>query len=132
MSPTGDVLITIANYSQDAAAAFLAVSIAVMRMLLKKSPASGDAELVVSFVRVSTGVTRMARYSLCWMWIAGIPEVIFSSGQVSLGAGDLRAAASFVRYAGMLLLAGIGLSSWIGLSKKVACLQSGHAARDRE
>ncbi len=132
MSPTIDVLISIASYSQDAAAAFMMVSIAVMRILLKRSPAAGDEALDLSFVRVSKGVARMALYSFCWMCIAGMPEVLFSPRPVSPSAGDLGSAALFVRYSGMLLLAGIGLLSRAVLSKKIASLQSGHAARDRQ
>ncbi len=113
----GDVLIAINNYSHDAAAAFLAVSLAVLWLLSKNFPVSGDAALDVSFVNVYTGVARTARYSFCWLLIAGIPRAIFFRGYESPGI-------MVIKYAGMVLLAGIGLLSWARLSKKTGQLRS--------
>lgn len=114
-----DVLISINNYSHDAAAAFLAVSLAVLWLLSKNFPESGDAALDVSFVNVYTGVARTARYSFCWLLIAGIPRAIFFRGYESTGT-------MVIKYAGMVLLAGIGLLSWARLSKKTGQLRSKH------
>lgn len=113
----GDVLIAIINYSHDAAAAFLAVSLAVLWLLSKNFPVSGDAALDVSFVNVYTGVALTARYSFCWLLIAGITRAIFFRGYESLGI-------MVIKYAGMVLLAGIGLLSWARLSKKTGQLRS--------
>jgi len=113
----GDVLIAINNYSHDAAAALLAVSLAVVWMLSKNFPSSGDAALDFSFVRVYSGVARTARYSLCWLLIAGIPRAIFFREYES-------SRVMVIKYGVMVLLAGIGLLYWGRLSKKTGHLRS--------
>jgi hypothetical protein len=126
MSPIGDILITINNYSHDVAAAFLAVSLLVVRLLSKKYPASGDRVPEVSFVRACMGVTRIARYSLCWFLVAGVPRAIFFRQCESSRAGDLQIIAVVIQYAGVSALAGIGLFSWSRLSRKIGYLKSKH------
>ena len=114
-----DVLIAISNYSHDAAAAFLAVSLAVVWILSRNFPSSGDPALDVSFVRVYSGVARTARYSLFWLLIAGIPRAIFFCDYESSGV-------MAIKYGGMVLFAGIGLLTWGRLSKKTGHLRSKH------
>ena len=121
-----NILIAINNYSHDAAAAFLAVSLSVVRILSRNFPASGDAALDVSFVRVYSGIARTARYSLFWLLIAGIPRAIFFREYELSGAGDLQVPVMVIKYAGMVLLAGVGLLSWARLSKKTGHLTSKH------
>jgi len=114
-----DILIAANNYSQDAAAAFLAVSLAVVWILSRNFPSSGDPALDVSFVRVYSGVARTARYSLFWLLIAGIPRAIFFCDYESSGV-------MAIKYGGMVLFAGIGLLTWGRLSKKTGHLRSKH------
>jgi hypothetical protein len=115
----GDVLIAINNYSHDAAAAFLAVSLAVVWILSRDFPSSGDPALDVSFVRVYSGVARTARYSLFWLLIAGIPRALFFREYESSGV-------MVIKYGGMAFLVGMGLLSWGRLSKKTGHLRSKH------
>lgn len=115
----GDILIAIINYSHDAAAAFLGVSLAVLRILSRNYPASGDQALDVSFVHVYTGVARTAGYSFCWLLIAGIPRATLFRDYESSGI-------MVIKYAGMVLLVGIGLLYWASLSRKTGHLRSKH------
>ncbi len=112
-----DILISINNYSHDAAAAFLAASLAVVWILSRNFPSSGDPALDASFVLVYSGVARTARYSFCWLLIAGIPRAIFFREYESSGV-------MVIKYGIMALLAGIGLLSWGRLSKKTGHLRS--------
>ncbi len=114
-----DILISINIYSHDAAAAFLAVSLAVLWILSRNFPSSGDPALDVAFLRVYSGVSRTARYSLFWLLIAGLPRAIFFRDYESFGV-------IAIMYGGMVLFAGIGLLSWVRLSKKTGHLRSKH------
>lgn len=114
-----DILISINNYSHDAAAAFLAVSLAVLWILSRNFPSSGDPALDVSFVRVYSGVARTARYSLFWLLIASIPRAIFFRDYGSSWV-------MVIKYGGMVFLAGTGLLYWGRLSKKTGRLRSKH------
>jgi hypothetical protein len=130
MSPIGDIILTLSSYFHDAAAAFLVVGLAVVRILLKKYPVSGDAALEIVFVRVCISAARIVRYSFCWILVMGVPMAIFFKGRSSSGPGDLQTAAMAVKYAGMLFLAGIAFFSWSMLSKKVGFLKSKHTIND--
>jgi len=126
MSPIGDIVLTLNSYFSDVAAAFLAVGLAVVRILLKKYPASGDPALEVAFVRVCMSAARILRYSICWILVACVPMAIFFKGHGPSGPGDFQTAAMAIKYAGMLFLAGVAFFSWSMLSKKVGHLKSKH------
>jgi hypothetical protein len=126
MSPIGDIIRALNSCSYDAAAAFLAVGLVLVRTLLKKYPSSGDAALEGAFVRVSMSAARIVRYSICWIIVASVPMAIFFRGRSSAGPGDLQTAAMAVKYAGLLILSGIAFFSWSTLSKKVGYLKSKH------
>jgi hypothetical protein len=124
MSPIGDIILALDNYSCGIAAAFLVVALAVVRILLKKYPPSGDAALEVAFVRVCMSAARIIRYSICGIVVTGIPMAFFLKGRGLSAQGDLQGAAAAVRYAVMLFLSGIALFSWSRLLKKVGRLKS--------
>lgn len=130
MSPIGDIILTLHNYSLDVAAAFLVTALAVVRTLLKTNPPPGDAELEVAFVRVCMGAGRIIRYSIFWILATGVPAAIFFKGRGLPAQGDLWGAGAAVRYAGMLVLSVIAFFSWSRLSKKIGRLKSKHTLND--
>ncbi|GEM_PF-4263668 len=126
MDPIGDISLTLTGYSQAAAAAFLVVDIALVRMLLRKYPAPRDAALEAEFRRICMSAARIVGYSICWMVVTGVLMAFFPKGRGSSAQGDPRIPATAIKYAGMVLLAGTGLISWARLSKKTRQLRSKH------
>lgn len=115
------------NYSHDIATAFLAVSGATMWILSRKYQNPEDAEAETYFVKVFLSVTLIAKYSLLWILIAGVPRVIFyKQYEWSDMAGNLQVVAIIIKHIVMFLLVGTGLFYWSKLDKKVKILKIKH------
>ena len=113
------VLMTV-NYSHDIATALLAASGAAMWMLWKGYPAGADRATEHYFIRTYRGITRIAKDSLYWILLAGIPRVFFYMRyEWSDLAGDLQIVAVVIKHIVMFLLVGTGVYCWIRLGKRV-------------
>jgi hypothetical protein len=130
MGPTGDIILTLEVYSHDVAAAFLAVGLALVRILMKRYPAPGEAALEIPFLRVFAGATQILRYSICWIVVTGVPAAVFFTGRGLRAPGDLKSASMAIKYAGLLVLSVVVFLSWSRLSKKVGYLKSRHTIND--
>ncbi len=130
MGPLGDIILTLNSYSSDVAAAFLAVGLVLVRILLKTYPVSGDAASEAALVRLCMSLGRVVTYSICWILVAFIPMVIFFRGRGPSGPEDFRIGAAAVKYAGILALSAVALFSWSRLSKKVSRLESKRPIND--
>ena len=66
----------------------------------------------------------MAKYSLIYILVAGVPRVIFyEEYEWSRIAGDLQIVAIIIKHVVMFLLVGTGFYFWIKLGKKVRLLK---------
>jgi len=120
------------NYSHDIATAFLAVSGATMWILLRKYQNPEDVETGVYFVKIYRSVTSIAKYSLIWILLAGIPRIIFyRQYEWSDMAGNLQVVAIIIKHIVMFLLVGAGLFFWSRLDKKVKTLKMKHSLAGR-
>lgn len=120
------VLITI-NYSHDIATALLAASGAAMWLLWQKYPASATPATERYFINAYNGITRMAKDSLYYILIAGVPRVIFYMRyEWSDLAGRLQIVAVIIKHIVMFLIVGTGIFSWIRLGRRVKELKFKH------
>ena len=129
MSAIKDIFIMSITYSHDIATAILAVSGATMWILSRNYQISENAQTENYFIRAYQSVTKMAKYSLIYILVAGVPRVIFyKEYEWSSIAGDLQIVAIIIKHVVMFLLVGTGFYFWIKLGKKVRLLKQGTKA----
>lgn len=122
-----DVMITVSSYSHDIATAVLAACGATIWVLSKNVPLPQERDAALFFVRVYQGITRMAKDSLYWILLIGVPRVVYyKKYEWSDAAGDLQIAAIVIKHIIMFLLVGAGLYYWSQLSDRVRDLKTGY------
>lgn len=121
MSPLSSVVLMVSNYSHDIATAFLAVSGVTMWLLSSiRGEAAWSSEADLLFIRTYEAVKKIARYSLEWIIIAGVPRIIFyREFEWSAMSGDLQVVAIIIKHVVMFTLVGGGLYYWSRLNKRV-------------
>jgi len=123
MGPATNILLMTINYSHDIATALLAVSGIAMLMLWKSYPATADAATERYFISAYRGITRVAKDSLYWILLAGVPRIVFYMDyEWSDLAGDHQIIAVIIKHILMFLLVGTGVYSWMKLSRRVKAL----------
>ncbi|MBI5101341.1 MAG: hypothetical protein HZB33_05850 [Nitrospirae bacterium] len=122
-----DSIIMTVNYSHDIATAMLAVSALTMWVLSGQYPASSDAKFELFYVKIYKTVTRVAKDSLYWILLAGVPRIIYyKEFEWSDMAGDLQIVAIVIKHVAMFTLVGAGTYFWSRLAKKVRTLKLKH------
>lgn len=112
------------NYSHDIATAFLAVSSATLWLLSRGYPGLSDPEGEEFFARIYLVVARLAKYSLAWVLIAGVPRIIFyRQYEWSDSAGDFQVVAIVIKHIVMFSIVGVGAVYWARLDRKVKYLR---------
>jgi len=112
------------NYSHDIATAFLAVSGITMWMLSRVYRVSASEEAGRYFVSIYRDVVTVAKVSLAWIVIAGVPRILFyRQYEWSDMAGGLQVVAIIIKHIVMFLLVGSGVVYWAKLDKTVRSLE---------
>ena len=112
------------NYSHDIATAFLAVSGITMWMLSRVYRVSVSEEAGRYFVSIYRDVATVAKFSLAWIVIAGVPRILFyRQYEWSDMAGGLQVVAIIIKHIVMFLLVGSGVVYWAKLDKTVRSLE---------
>jgi hypothetical protein len=112
------------NYSHDVATAFLAASGASLWLLARNYPSEASPAAERYFLKIYRSITRIARDSLYYILIAGVPRVFFYLRyEWSDLAGDLQIVAVIIKHIVMFLLVGTGIYSWVLLGRRVKALQ---------
>jgi hypothetical protein len=118
MQPAFPVVLMTINYSHDIATALLASSGAALWMLSRHYPADATPAARRYFLGLYVGITRIAKGSLAWILLAGVPRIIFyTQYEWSDLAGDLQIVAIAIKHVVMFLLVGMGVHFWIKLGK---------------
>lgn len=118
------IVIMAVNYSHDIATALLAASGAALWMLDRHYPAAATAGVERYFITAFHGVTRLAKYSLIWILLAGVPRImVYREYEWADSAGDLQVVAIIIKHIVMFLLVGTGLYYWAKLGRKVKKLK---------
>jgi len=128
MNSLAPALIMSVNYSHDIATALLAVSGAAMWIISTNYPAAATGETEQYFLRIYQGITRMAKDSLIYILVAGVPRIYFyTEYEWATAAGDLQVVAIIIKHVVMFLLVGVGLYYWSKLGRQVKTLQAGNS-----
>lgn len=127
MSSATHVVLMTVNYSHDIATALLAASGAAMWLLSKNYPADADLAVERYFIRTYRSITRVAKDSLSYILIAGVPRVVFYMRyEWSDLAGNMQIVAVVIKHIVMFLLVGTGVYYWIKLDRRVKTLKLQH------
>ena len=128
MHPAVHIVLMTINYSHDIATALLAASGAALWMLSRNFPRYATPAAERFFVGAYRGITRVAKDSLYWIVLAGVPRVFFyMQYEWSDLAGDLQIVAVIIKHIVMFLLVGTGVYFWIKLGRQVKVLQLQHS-----
>src|SRR5512145_2450839 len=105
MFPMKHIVLMTLNYSHDIATALLAVSGIAMWLLSKNYPTGASVPTERFFIAAYRSVTRIAKDSLYYILIIGIPRVIFYlQYEWSDLAGDMQVVAVVIKHIVMFLL----------------------------
>lgn len=120
MSPSLGVIIMMNNYFHDVATALLLASGIVMWLIAKKLGSSRDNAVIHYFLNLYNGITCLAKFSLAWIIIGGIPRTIFyTEFEWANAAGKGQITALIVKHILALIFVGSGAHIWIRLHKRV-------------
>jgi len=120
MDEAKHVLLMTINYSHDIATALLAASGAALWLLSRNYPADATRETERYCTATYRNISRIAKDSLYYIVIAGVPRVVFyMQYEWSDLAGDLQIVAVVIKHIVMFLLVGTGIYFWIKLGRKV-------------
>jgi hypothetical protein len=125
MFPMKHIVLMTLNYSHDIATALLAVSGVAMWLLSKNYPAGASRATEQYFIAAYRSITRIAKDSLYYIVIIGIPRVVFYlQYEWSDLAGDMQVVAVVIKHIVMFLLVGSGIYFWVKLGRQVKQLQA--------
>lgn len=124
MSPSLGVLIMMNNYFHDVATALLLASGVTMWIIVKKLGNSEEKAVVSYFLDVYRGVTRLAKFSLFWILIGGIPRVIaYKEFEWANAAGKGQIPALIIKHILFFIVVGTGAYVWMKIDRRIKKLK---------
>jgi len=126
MSPTLGVIIMLNNYFHDVATALLAASGITMWVVVKRYEDSSSPDVTDYFLRIYNGITRLAKFSLFWILIGGIPRTIaYKNLEWANAVGKNQVPALIAKHILAFIFVGTGVYLWVKLNKRVKIIRSG-------
>lgn len=121
MSPLLGVFIMMNNYFHDVATALLAASGVVIWVIVKRyDSAAKTQETTEYFLRIYKSSTKLAKISLAWILIGGIPRTIFyKEFEWANAVGKNQIPALIVKHILVFIFVGIGVYIWIKTNRRV-------------
>ncbi len=120
MSPSLGVIIMMNNYFHDVATALLLASGVVMWIVLKRLGNAPGKALTDYFLSLYNSITGLAKFSLAWIVIGGVPRTIFYKDfEWANAVGKHQVAALIVKHILAFAFVGTGAYLWVKLSRKV-------------
>ncbi len=121
MTPAAGVALMMNNYLHDVATALLLASgVALWVMLRRYEQSGGGADAGRYFLAIHRSMTRLARFSLAWIVLGGIPRTIFYTRfEWANAAGHAQIPALLVKHVIAFSLVGAGVSLWLRLRRRV-------------
>jgi hypothetical protein len=124
MSPLLGVFIMMNNYFHDVATALLLASGIAMWVIVKKYGDNSNPDVIDYFLRIYKGITRLAKFSLGWILIGGIPRTIFYKDfEWANAVGKSQVPALIVKHIFAFIFVGIGVYIWIKINRMVKSLK---------
>ena len=119
MSETTGVILMMNNYFHDVATALLLASAIVMWVIYKKLGDGEKPETKDYFLRLYDSITLLARFSLAWILLAGIPRIYFyTEFEWSHFAGKSQVPALIVKHVLMFIFVVSGAHFWFKIRSK--------------
>jgi hypothetical protein len=120
ISPTLGVIIMMNNYFHDVATALLAASGIALWVIIKNYEENTDRAATEYFLRLYKGMTRVARFSLYWILIGGVPRTLFyKKFEWANAVGHGQVPAIIVKHILAFTFVGTGVYLWLKFNKKV-------------
>jgi hypothetical protein len=120
MSETGGVILMMNNYFHDVATALLLASAVAMWVIYRKFGESDKQEVRDYFLMLYGSITSLARFSLAWIILGGIPRTIFyAEFEWSHFAGRSQIPALIVKHVLAFTFVGTGAYIWLKIRRRV-------------
>lgn len=117
------------NYFHDVATAMLLASGSVLWLMLRKYEAHGDNAAGRYFLDIYLRMTKVARFSLYWILIGGIPRTLtFRSFEWSNAVSHGQIPALILKQAIAFGVVAAGVFVWLGLNSRVKLIRQRLAA----
>jgi hypothetical protein len=124
MSPGLGVLIMLNNYFHDVATALLLASGVAMWVVLRRYEGRSTEEAAY-FLRLHGSITRLAKFSLAWILIGGVPRTLaYRSFEWAEAVGHAQVPALIVKHILAFAFVGGGAWLWLRLSKRVRAIRA--------
>ncbi|MBI4844483.1 MAG: hypothetical protein HY809_09200 [Nitrospirae bacterium] len=121
ISEGAGVFLMMNNYFHDVATALLLASGIAMWVIYKKFGESEGRESKEYFLRLYASMTFLARFSLAWIILGGVPRTYFyKEFEWANYAGKSQVPALLVKHVLAFLFVGMGAYIWIKIRKKAA------------
>ncbi len=125
MSTKVGIAVMMNNYFHDVATALLLASGLVMWIIVKKYEEAYGKEVTGYFIKIYGSVTRIAKFSLLWIIIGGIPRTIaYKEFEWANAAGKDQVPALIIKHIIAFVFVGCGAYIWIRIHKKIKKMES--------
>lgn len=126
MSPGAGVALMMNNYLHDVATALLAASGVALGVMLRRwdaEPRGPDAARL--FLDLAARMATLARVSLAWIVLGGIPRVIwYREFEWANAAGRGQVVALAVKHVVAFALVGYGAALWLRLRRRIEAIRA--------
>lgn len=126
MSPAAGIALMMNNYFHDVATALLAASAFALWVLLRRYE-SGErgVEAARYFLEIQRSMAKLARFSLAWIVLGGIPRTIwYADFEWANAAGRGQVPALMVKHVVAFVLVGFGIAFWRRLRARVRAVEA--------
>jgi hypothetical protein len=124
MSPTFGVILMMNNYFHDVATALLLSSGAALWVILRRLGVTSDEAVLRYFLALHGDLSRLAKASLLWIVLGGIPRTIFYADfEWANAAGKGQVPALMVKHALFFIFVGAGAHLWGKINKKTKSIK---------
>ena len=132
MSQELGIALMMNNYLHDVATALLLASAVALWAMLRRYDPSGGPGAARYFLAIHRSMTRLARFSLAWIVLGGIPRTIFySEFEWANAAGRGQVAALLVKHVLAFAFVAAGAWLWVKLRRRVREVEAGLGAAAR-
>jgi hypothetical protein len=123
------------NYLHDIATALLAASGAALWVIVRRYDRGSPPDTRDYFVRIYKGMTSVAKFSLYWILIGGVPRTIFyKKMEWQVAVDHAQIPALIIKHVLTFMVVGLGVYLWMKINKEVKQMRAaeGGAEPQRE
>jgi hypothetical protein len=126
LTPAAGIALMMNNYFHDVATALLASSAFALWILLRRYEAGGRGpDAARYFLEIQRSMSKLARFSLAWIVLGGIPRTIwYAEFEWANAAGRGQVAALVVKHVVAAVLVVFGVAFWKRLRSRVRAVEA--------